>query len=43
VTVLQAKAQCDAMQYRLPLKQKQIEQTRLESAARKLKRRPRRR
>jgi regulator of protease activity HflC (stomatin/prohibitin superfamily) len=35
VTVLQAKAQSDAMQYTLPLKQKQIEQTRLESAARK--------
>jgi regulator of protease activity HflC (stomatin/prohibitin superfamily) len=32
VTVLQAKAQSDAMQYTLPLKQKQIEQTRLESA-----------
>ena len=35
VTVLQAKAQSDAMQYTLPLKQKQIEQTRLEAAARK--------
>jgi regulator of protease activity HflC (stomatin/prohibitin superfamily) len=34
VTVLQAKAQSDAMQYTLPLKQKQIEQTRLEAQAR---------
>ena len=34
VTVLQAKAQSDAMQYTLPLKQKQIEQTRLEAEAR---------
>jgi regulator of protease activity HflC (stomatin/prohibitin superfamily) len=31
VVVLQAKAQADAMQHTLPLKQKQIEQTRLES------------
>jgi regulator of protease activity HflC (stomatin/prohibitin superfamily) len=35
VRVLQAKAEADAMQYTLPLKQKQIEQTRLESQARK--------
>jgi regulator of protease activity HflC (stomatin/prohibitin superfamily) len=34
VTVLQAKAQSDSMQYTLPLKQKQIEQTRLEAQAR---------
>ena len=34
VTVLQAKAQSDAMQYTLPLKEKQIEQTRLEAEAR---------
>jgi regulator of protease activity HflC (stomatin/prohibitin superfamily) len=34
VTVLRAKAQSDAMQYTLPLKQKQIEQTRLEAEAR---------
>jgi regulator of protease activity HflC (stomatin/prohibitin superfamily) len=34
VTVLGAKAQSDAMQYTLPLKQKQIEQTRLEAEAR---------
>ena len=34
VTVLQAKAQSDAMQYTLPLKQKQIGQTRLEAEAR---------
>ena len=34
VTVLQAKAQSDAMQYTLPLKQKQIEQTRLEAEGR---------
>ena len=34
VTVLQAKSQADAMQYTLPLKQKQIEQTRLEAEAR---------
>lgn len=34
VTVLQAKAQSDAMQYTLPLKQKQIEQMRLEAEAR---------
>jgi len=33
VTVLQAKSQSDAMQYTLPLKQKQIEQTRLEAEA----------
>ncbi len=33
VTVLQAKAQSDAMQYTLPLKEKQIEQTRLEAEA----------
>ena len=32
--VLQAKAESDAMQYTLPLKQKQIEQTRLEAEAR---------
>jgi len=32
--VLQAKAQSDAMQYTLPLKQKQIEQMRLEAEAR---------
>jgi len=35
VRVLQAKAEADAMQYTLPLKQKQIEQTKLESQARK--------
>lgn len=35
VRVLQAKAEADAMQYTLPLKQKQIEQTKLESEARK--------
>jgi regulator of protease activity HflC (stomatin/prohibitin superfamily) len=35
VTVLNAKAQADAMQHTLPLKEKQIEQTRLESEARK--------
>lgn len=35
VRVLQAKAEADAMQYTLPLKQKQIEQARLESEARK--------
>ena len=34
VTVLQAKAQSDAMQYTLPLKEKQIHQTRLEAEAR---------
>ena len=34
ITVLRAKAQSDAMQYTLPLKQKQIEQTRLEAEAR---------
>jgi regulator of protease activity HflC (stomatin/prohibitin superfamily) len=34
VVVLQAKAQSDAMQYTLPLKEKQIEQTRLEAEAR---------
>jgi len=33
-TVLRAKAQSDAMQYTLPLKEKQIEQTRLEAEAR---------
>jgi hypothetical protein len=33
--VLQAKAEADAMQYTLPLKQKQIEQTKLEAQARK--------
>jgi len=35
VRVLQAKAEADAMQYTLPLKQKQIEQSKLEAAARK--------
>jgi len=35
IVVLNAKAQADAMQHTLPLKQKQIEQTRLESEARK--------
>ncbi len=35
VVVLQAKAQADAMQHTLPLKQKQIEQSRLEAEARK--------
>jgi regulator of protease activity HflC (stomatin/prohibitin superfamily) len=35
VRVLQAKAEADAMQYTLPLKQKQIEQSRLEAEARK--------
>jgi regulator of protease activity HflC (stomatin/prohibitin superfamily) len=35
VRVLQAKGEADAMQYTLPLKQKQIEQTKLESEARK--------
>jgi regulator of protease activity HflC (stomatin/prohibitin superfamily) len=35
VRVLQAKAEADAMQYTLPLKQKQIEQTKLEAEARK--------
>jgi len=33
--VIQAKAEADAMQYTLPLKQKQIEQSRLEAEARK--------
>ena len=33
--MLQAKAEADAMQYTLPLKQKQIEQSRLEAEARK--------
>jgi regulator of protease activity HflC (stomatin/prohibitin superfamily) len=33
--VLRAKAEADAMQYTLPLKEKQIEQTRLEAEARK--------
>jgi regulator of protease activity HflC (stomatin/prohibitin superfamily) len=35
VHVLQAKSEADAMQYTLPLKQKQIEQSRLEAQARK--------
>lgn len=35
VRVLQAKAEADAMQYTLPLKQKQIEQSKLEAQARK--------
>lgn len=35
VRVLQAKGESDAMQYLLPLKQKQIEQTKLEAQARK--------
>jgi regulator of protease activity HflC (stomatin/prohibitin superfamily) len=35
VRVLQAKSEADAMQYTLPLKQKQIEETRLEAEARK--------
>jgi hypothetical protein len=35
VRVLQAKAESDAMQYTLPLKQKQIEQSKLEAEARK--------
>jgi regulator of protease activity HflC (stomatin/prohibitin superfamily) len=35
VRVLQAKAEADAMRYTLPLKQKQIEQSKLEAAARK--------
>ena len=35
ITVLQAKAQADAMQHTLPLKEKQIQQTRLEAEARK--------
>ena len=35
VHVLQAKGEADAMQYTLPLKQKQIEQTKLEAEARK--------
>jgi len=34
-TVLEAKAQADAMQYTLPLKEKQIQQSRLEAEARK--------
>ena len=33
--VLQAKGESDAMQYTLPLKEKQIQQTRLEAEARK--------
>jgi regulator of protease activity HflC (stomatin/prohibitin superfamily) len=33
--VLQAKAQADAMQYTLPLKEKQIQQSKLEAEARK--------
>lgn len=35
VRVLEAKAEADAMQYTLPLKQKQIEETKLEAEARK--------
>ena len=35
VRVLQAKGEADAMQYLLPLKQKQIEQSKLEAEARK--------
>src|SRR4051812_46333611 len=35
VKVLEAKGEADAMQYTLPLKEKQIEQTRLEAEARK--------
>lgn len=35
VRVLQAKAEADSMQYTLPLKQKQIEQSKLEAQARK--------
>jgi uncharacterized membrane protein YqiK len=35
VRVLQAKSEADAMQYTLPLKQKQIEQSKLEAEARK--------
>jgi regulator of protease activity HflC (stomatin/prohibitin superfamily) len=35
VRVLQAKSEADAMKYTLPLKQKQIEQSRLEAAAQK--------
>ncbi len=35
VTVLEAKAQADAMQHTLPLKEKQIQQSRLEAEARK--------
>jgi regulator of protease activity HflC (stomatin/prohibitin superfamily) len=35
VRVLQAKSEADAMQYTLPLKQKQIEETKLEAEARK--------
>ena len=35
VRVLQAKSESDAMQYTLPLKEKQIQQTRLEAEARK--------
>jgi hypothetical protein len=35
VTVLDAKAQADAMQHTLPLKEKQIQQSRLEAEARK--------
>jgi regulator of protease activity HflC (stomatin/prohibitin superfamily) len=35
VRVLQAKSEADAMQYTLPLKQKQIEQSKLEAQARK--------
>ena len=33
--MLQAKAEADAMQHTLPLKEKQIQQTRLEAEARK--------
>jgi regulator of protease activity HflC (stomatin/prohibitin superfamily) len=35
VTVIEAKAQADAMQHTLPLKEKQIQQSRLEAEARK--------
>src|SRR5262249_8563715 len=35
ITVLEAKAQADAMQHTLPLKEKQIQQSRLEAEARK--------
>jgi regulator of protease activity HflC (stomatin/prohibitin superfamily) len=35
VRVIQAKSEADAMQFTLPLKQKQIEQSRLEAEARK--------
>ena len=36
VRVLQAKSEADAMQYTLPLKQKQIEESKLEAEARNL-------